>query len=159
MAGQNDEWSGGIPAEGEQKSYTCLACGKEAFPTGKGTDVLDPDAAHIRYLADDDGEEQVTICYECTQTDDWEKRARTRRDTTGATSPGPAGIIDRLKRPVEALLGVSRTETAADVGDVSSDEQSEPNTSSGKNSSGNSNRSGSGRPTSNGNSKPPKTVA
>lgn len=127
MADRNDERSGDVPIEGEQESYTCLACGKEAFPTGQGTDTLDPDAAHIRYLADDDGEEQVTICYECAQTDDWEERARARRDAMGATSSGSTGILDRLKRPVRALLGFSRTETTADVGDVSSDEQSKPN--------------------------------
>jgi molecular chaperone GrpE len=64
----------GIPQE---EDYLCLSCQKTAYPTSAGVDMLDPDAAHLQFL--DDQEDPIIICWECLQTDDWEERARQRR--------------------------------------------------------------------------------
>jgi len=125
MVDRNNE--GSEKSSGEEELYTCSACGKEAFPAGGGIDTLDPDAAHIRSLDEEGREKQVTICYECIQTDDWEKRARERRDELDATPPGRKRIIGRLKRPINLLFELSPGDSTASPDEPSSDEQSAPN--------------------------------
>lgn len=64
----------GIP---RQESYTCLACGKAAYPPDDEIDTLDPEAALIQFLGD--SQDPVIVCSECARTDDWEQRARERQ--------------------------------------------------------------------------------
>jgi molecular chaperone GrpE len=103
----------GVP---RQESYTCLSCGKTAYPTDAGVDTLEPDAAHLQFIDDED--DPVVICWECLQDDDWEERARQRRaeqqagmlDSIAGTVTGPVtSTVSRLHTALSQLSGGDST--------------------------------------------------
>ena len=79
----------GIP---RQDSYTCLTCGKTAYPTDAGVDMLDPDAAHLEYIDDED--DPIVVCWECLQDEDWEQRVRQRQ------TEQQSGMLDSIASTV-----------------------------------------------------------